>query len=847
MDQQRFRMDQQAAALKQQEQADKQAKLQQAQSDSVSKLARVIQKIDTVALDAADNGGWFETGATGAMLRGVPGTAAKDLASNIQTIDANSAFATLQAMRDASPTGGALGQVTERELDLLKSTIANLDPNQSQEQFLANLATAKQAYLEMLRKIDPAEADKLASGPGIQVNDRGETVITTQQSDNRQPINPFGVGDKPQGGGGGGGGGDGSGGGNPFQNDTFGSFGETMNVLGTLGKQGITFGLSDEAAGIGGAIGAALTGGNIREGYNQYRDEERAKIAAARERLGPGGVALELAGAGGGARAVVGGVGQTLRAGRQVVASGNALTRGAVQSQLRRSATMEGAGLGALGGAGYGEGVEGRATNALIGGAGGALVGNLGQRIGGAMANRANGPDGRAVQQAADRIGVEPTPALTGGRTTQMATAGARQGFISDAPISRRVATMEGQARAARDKAADAAGTVADFEDAGNLVRRGAQVYSSRTSQIGSRLYERADRMAAGQKFPLPKAIEAADAEIAQLAKAPGGQDSTLYQEMSKLRDQMAAGSFEVDGIRAFRTRLRNEISERGLRGSPQDVAYQRVLKAAEEDMLTGLREAGMDNAANALKTATDFWRKRVTTIDEVLEPVLGKSTMRSGEQILTALENMAKPKSGNAARLRQLFDAMPKEEAASVRATLINRLGRPNPGNADMAEEAGFSFGNFLTNWNNISPRAKSVFFPKETRAALDDLATVSQAAKRAGSAMNSSNTAGSLAVQAVISTPQVWFLDPLSTIGLTGGQYMVGRLLASPRFARLLARAPKVGSPQARAAFDQRLAALAKSEPALANEIGIYRNALAANDNAVGSLAADEGQTQK
>jgi hypothetical protein len=41
-------------------------------------------------------------------------------------------------MREASPTGGALGSISESELGLLKATLGSLRQSQSQEQFQAN-------------------------------------------------------------------------------------------------------------------------------------------------------------------------------------------------------------------------------------------------------------------------------------------------------------------------------------------------------------------------------------------------------------------------------------------------------------------------------------------------------------------------------------------------------------------------------------------------------------------------------------------------------------------------------------------------------------------------------------
>jgi len=56
------------------------------------------------------------------------------LSKRLTTIKANLGFDRLQQMRDASPTGGALGQVAVQELIALQSTIASLDQDQSPTQ-----------------------------------------------------------------------------------------------------------------------------------------------------------------------------------------------------------------------------------------------------------------------------------------------------------------------------------------------------------------------------------------------------------------------------------------------------------------------------------------------------------------------------------------------------------------------------------------------------------------------------------------------------------------------------------------------------------------------------------------
>ena len=613
--------------------------------------------------------------------------------------------------------------------------------------------------------------------------------------------------------------------------------------------RGITLGLSDEAAGIGQAIGSALSGDfNLGANFEAGRAVEDLRIEQGRENLGMAATGLELLGAGGAIRAASG-FGQARQAVQSLRNSGQAVNRASVQGALRNRATVEGAGIGVLAGGAEGSTLAERGQNALIGGVAGGALGRVGQNVQNALSNRARavpatgGPvTGAQAQQAADRQSIDLIPAVTGGTTTQRLTSGARQGFISDRPIAGAVERMEGQAAAARGRASAAAGQAVDAVDAGELVRRGAQVYSRRTSQIGGNLYDRADRMAGNVKLPLPKATQALDDEIAALEQSPTADTSGLLNDLRTLRSQIGQGQFSIPGIRAMRTDLRQEIVAQGLRYSPSDAIYSRVLKAAEEDLIGGLRQAGRDNAANALQTATRFWRQRVETIDEVLDPLLGKNAPRRGEQILAAVERLAKPDSGSSVNLGRLMRAMPNNEASAVRATIINRLGRPTAG-ASEVDRAGFSFSTFLTNWNNMSPRARSALFPRQSVDALNDLATISSRVKAAGASANTSNTSGALISQGAISGG-LFYLDPLVAAGGALSQYGFGKLLASPRFARLLANAPRQGTPQARRAFSERLGNLAQSEPTIAREIAEYQRALAANDNTASALAAEEQQ---
>ena len=122
------------------EQQDIKEKEERSKQDKRRQAAIVTFDIDR-ALEQADSA--FTTGFTGSIASAVPGTPAFDLKSTLDTIKANVGFNKLQEMRENSPTGGALGQVSENENRLLQSVLGSLEQSQSSEQFRFNLERLK--------------------------------------------------------------------------------------------------------------------------------------------------------------------------------------------------------------------------------------------------------------------------------------------------------------------------------------------------------------------------------------------------------------------------------------------------------------------------------------------------------------------------------------------------------------------------------------------------------------------------------------------------------------------------------------------------------------------------------
>lgn len=119
-------------------------------------------------LDMADKlVGISTTGPGGYLARRVPGTDAYNLAKLIDTVKANIGFAELGQMRQESPTGGALGQVAIKELEMLQATLGNLDTAQSPSEVRRVIKQVKTHFERLGMVMDGANVEVPPQAPPI--------------------------------------------------------------------------------------------------------------------------------------------------------------------------------------------------------------------------------------------------------------------------------------------------------------------------------------------------------------------------------------------------------------------------------------------------------------------------------------------------------------------------------------------------------------------------------------------------------------------------------------------------------------------------------------------------------
>lgn len=140
----------------------------------VEDIDRVLKAVDSSILPAVG------PGAT--TLSGFSGTAAHDVSKLLDGIKANIAFDKLQQMRESSPTGAALGAVSDREMALLQAVVGSLEQSQSGQQFKQNLQRLRTLTMDVIH------------GPGKwqEAPPAGETVPTTAPAGgDRPPLSSF--------------------------------------------------------------------------------------------------------------------------------------------------------------------------------------------------------------------------------------------------------------------------------------------------------------------------------------------------------------------------------------------------------------------------------------------------------------------------------------------------------------------------------------------------------------------------------------------------------------------------------------------------------------------------------
>lgn len=145
-----------------------------AANDQIKESRRLVVQDIERSIDLANS---FQVTGIFSLAKAVPGTPAADLFQLLQSIKANVGFDKLQNMRENSPTGGALGQVSNLEIGLLQSVFGSLEQSQTREQFLFNMRRLK----DTLGRLSQAREEAFRNDFGDLAGPQGAPASTVRR------------------------------------------------------------------------------------------------------------------------------------------------------------------------------------------------------------------------------------------------------------------------------------------------------------------------------------------------------------------------------------------------------------------------------------------------------------------------------------------------------------------------------------------------------------------------------------------------------------------------------------------------------------------------------------------
>lgn len=793
-------------------------------------------KIETIQRLFAGSNSWFGTGFGADTMSNFGGTNAADVQANVAKLNSAAGLKKILDMAAANGGKNPLAPMSEGDVKTIANSVGNLDISQSDNQFQTSLLPYLHSYMSGF----------LATGG---TNDELKQILSKSEYTNKFTQDENGSlvldiqrpGDPPAGGApppGDGGNPPPNGGGDPTKSSTYWDGGGVGFLAGdyspsSIGKT-LAGGMGDIVHGAGDMLGVVANPLNQTVnwalGTNLSTDmgDNAQRATGLPSSQDPTVSAINRAGAsaltgGGMARGATGLV--------ESVPWKNALNVMG-QNPVRDAIAGGGGGLAASVAQQNDVGPVGQIMAAIGGGL-------LTHKLAGGVSSAFTPKQPNALAQASERQGVNMLPADAGGPVAKAITTGTKASPLSVGPVVKAAQRNNAQLSAAAERAANSQGASVSSDIAGLNIRDAANRFTKQTEVRATRLYDRAFVASKGVKIKPFQTLAAVDEQIARLRQNPAEDGSTI-KELERFKQNVSEG-VTVQGIRDARTKLSQGVFDGKLRGSAEQAMWKSILGNISDDVTNGLNSVGRRDAAHMFKVADKFWSDRVKHIDEVLQPILGQG--KSGEEIVTALEAMSRGSRGGNARLSRLLANMSEQEAGNVRATMIDRLGKATAGQQN-AEGTQFSAGTFLTNWNKMTPQAKSsLFADKGLRQNLDDIAKISEASKASQAMSNFSNTGIAMGSNIAVGGTLA-MSHPVAAILGAGAQALTGKLMASPSFARILARTAKMPPAVAERSFKEQLGVLGTRESALRTDISalLQRMGTAANQSPVRAAASEK-----
>jgi len=455
--------------------------------------------------------------------------------------------------------------------------------------------------------------------------------------------------------------------------------------------------------------------------------------------------------------------------------------------------------------------------------------------------NRFTGTGAASVADDFSAIGARPSAGtVSGDRAIQTIENSVAQTAGGAGVIQRSDDEMLNAMQRYAGQTAQSFGPVKTTQGVGEVLREGVEGAIGRFTNRANQLFDRVARMIPENVRAVPRAtIDYARARTMEPVARELPKTSETVQNpkvsgiLKAFMDDIAEGDGTVSyqAMKSLRTRLGKMLGDPMGYPDFDRAELKRLYSAVSQDMddIAGL--AG-DKAQKAHNVASRYYRYNLERNIEVIDKIVSK---KWDEQAAALALSGTKDGGSKLAVLRR---NMEPEEWDAVAASVLNDMGMATPGQQGATGDL-FSPATFLSNYNKMSPEAKTALFGgsryKGLRPALDILVRTSAAVKDTAATRGYSNTARILGVMGLLGAG-----GTLITGDVTGGAATIAgsviapraaaKLLTNERFVSWLANTAKYAPADYKGwgARVGQLTAIAKAEPAIREEIYQYFSAL-------------------
>lgn len=289
---------------------------------------------------------------------------------------------------------------------------------------------------------------------------------------------------------------------------------------------------------------------------------------------------------------------------------------------------------------------------------------------------------------------------------------------------------------------------------------------------------------------------------IPSIILGPNGQPAGFTQIPGHM------GGMPYAAIAGLSTKIGREASNRAIIGTPEQGDFKQLYKALAQDKELAAAASLDMRAVPALQDANAFYASGRKQIDK-LSPFVGSAGTPVAPETTFARLESAISKTPSVAE--SILGSVRGDVRNVQAATIVDRLGRANPGNQNAADDK-FSSDTFLTRYSAMHSAGKNAIFTPGIRRDLDIVANAADMVKTgakvmanpSGSAITGANmatlgTAGSALIGGVVSGhPGSGVLGASAVGAWVTGNYVTAKMLTNPVVVNWLAKATTMTGPR-------------------------------------------------